>query len=192
MGNETNKDTLDQGLEVVEQEAVDEGLLGEEIEPSQEDGQDDNPEQEADEAGKLREEISQLKDTHLRTLAEYDNFRKRSQKERETLYSMAAADTLGKILPVLDNFERAIQAECADETYKKGFEMIYDQFRGILESSGISEINPEGEAFDPERHNAVMHIEDEGYGSGVVVEVLQKGYQLGDRVLRYAMVKVAN
>jgi len=192
MGNETNKDTLDQGLEVVEQEAVDEGLLGEEIEPSQEDGQDDNPEQEADEAGKLREEISQLKDTHLRTLAEYDNFRKRSQKERETLYSMAAADTLGKILPVLDNFERAIQAECADETYKKGFEMIYDQFRGILESSGISEINPEGEAFDPERHNAVMHIEDEGCGSGVVVEVLQKGYQLGDRVLRYAMVKVAN
>jgi len=192
MGNETNKDTLDQGLEVVEQEAVDEGLIGEEIEPSQEDGQDDNPEQEADEAGKLREEISQLKDTHLRTLAEYDNFRKRSQKERETLYSMAAADTLGKILPVLDNFERAIQAECADETYKKGFEMIYDQFRGILESSGISEINPEGEAFDPERHNAVMHIEDEGCGNGVVVEVLQKGYQLGDRVLRYAMVKVAN
>lgn len=188
----------DQELDAVEQEAVKEELPEEEMddskELSQEDEQDENPEQGSDEADKLREEINRLKDAHLRTLAEYDNYRKRSQKERESLYPTAVADTLEKILPVLDNFERALQAECSDETYKKGFEMIYDQFKGILEASGVTEINPQGEAFDPERHNAVMHIEDESYGNGEVIEVLQKGYQYqsGDRILRYAMVKVAN
>lgn len=136
--------------------------------------------------------IKEEKERYLRLAAEYDNFRKRSQKERESLYTDIKADTLLKFLPVYDNLERALKQETADEAYRKGVEMIMDQFKSTMEKLGVSEIESEGEKFDPEKHNAVMHVEDENYGENEIVEVFQKGFKIGEKVIRFAMVKVAN
>ncbi len=130
-------------------------------------------------------------DKYLRMMAEYDNFRRRTAKEREGLYADAYADLLTKILPVLDNLERAAQYNDA-ATVSQGVGMTLKSFVEVLANMGIAEIEAEGKPFDPNLHNAVMHIEDEQYGESEVVEVLQKGYIRGDRVLRFAMVKVAN
>ena len=135
--------------------------------------------------------LAESNDKYLHMMAEYDNFRKRTAKEREGLYADAYADVLTKILPVLDNLERAAQYSDA-ETVAKGVEMILKSFAEVLGGLGIAEIEAMGKPFDPNLHNAVMHVEDEQYGESEVVEVLQKGYTRGDRVLRYAMVKVAN
>ena len=124
--------------------------------------------------------------------AEYDNFRKRSQKEKDDLYTVIKAETVGKFLPVYDNLERALAQETADEAYKKGVEMTMNQLVKVMEGLGVTSFGEIGEAFDPARHNAVMHVEDEAAGDNTVVQVLQKGYKLGGKVLRYAMVKVAN
>ena len=136
-------------------------------------------------------EIADAKDKYLRTLAEYDNFRKRSAKEREGIYADATMDTLATILPILDNLERASQYKEA-ETVAKGVEMILKSFNDTFEKLGVKEIESLGKTFDPNLHNAVMHIEDENYGENEIVEVLMKGYIKGDKVIRYAMVKVAN
>lgn len=130
-------------------------------------------------------------DKYLRMMAEYDNFRRRTAKEREGLYADAYADLLTKILPVLDNLERAAQYNDA-ATVSQGVGMTLKSFLEVLASMGIAEIEAQGKPFDPNLHNAVMHIEDEQYGESEVVEVLQKGYIRGDKVLRFAMVKVAN
>ena len=135
---------------------------------------------------------AELKDQLLRTAAEYDNYRKRSQKERESLYADIKADTLLKFLPVYDNLERALAQPTADEAYRKGVEMIMTQFNETLKKLGITEIEAKGQSFDPNMHNAVMHIEDDSFGENEVVEVFQKGFRLGDKVVRFAMVKVAN
>ena len=135
--------------------------------------------------------LAEANDKYLHMMAEYDNFRKRTAKEREGLYADAYADVLVKILPVLDNLERAAQYSDA-ETVARGVEMILKSFSEVLGGLGIAEIEAQGKPFDPNLHNAVMHVEDEQYGESEVVEVLQKGYTRGDRVLRYAMVKVAN
>lgn len=140
----------------------------------------------------LREQLEQMNDKLLRTLAEYDNYRKRSVKERESIYPEAKCDVVAKVLPVLDNFERALSAQCRDPEFKKGVEMIFQSLTGALASVGVEEIPCEGESFDPNVHNAVMHVEDDSLGENVIAEVLQKGYRLGDRVIRHAMVKVAN
>ena len=147
---------------------------------------------------KLEEELAaanakaeELNERYVRMLAEYDNFRKRTAKERESVYSDAYLDALGNILPVLDNLERAEDCEDA-EALKKGLELTLKSFRDTLEKMGVTEIEAQGNPFDPNLHNAVMHIEDEAYGENEVVEVLMKGYQKGDKVLRYSMVKVAN
>ena len=147
---------------------------------------------------KLEEELAaanakaeELNERYVRMLAEYDNFRKRTAKERESVYSDAYLDALGNILPVLDNLERAEDCEDA-EALKKGLELTLKSFRDTLEKMGVTEIEAQGKTFDPNLHNAVMHIEDEAYGENEVVEVLMKGYQKGDKVLRYSMVKVAN
>ena len=144
------------------------------------------------ETDSLKEQLSQLNEKYVRMLAEYDNFRKRSQKEKDAIYPRATADTVEKFLPIIDNFERAMSAPCADETFKKGMDMIFQSFMNTLKSLNVEMIGQAGETFDPQLHNAVMHIEDDKYGENEIVMVLQKGYRIGDRVVRYAMVQVAN
>lgn len=135
--------------------------------------------------------LAAAEDKYLRLAAEYDNFRRRSAKEKENLYADAYADALAVFLPVIDNLDRA--AQFADgESVAKGVAMTLKGLNDTLERLGITEIEAEGKPFDPEVHNAVLHVEDESLGESVVAEVLQKGYRKGDRVLRYAMVKVAN
>ena len=135
----------------------------------------------------------ELKNQLLRTAAEYDNYRKRTTREKETIYQDAKGDTIAKFLAVYDNLERALKSdEDSDSPHKKGMEMIFAQFKGILEAMGVTEIPALGQPFDPERHNAVMHIEDESLGENVVADVFQAGFMLGDKVLRFATVRVAN
>ncbi len=142
---------------------------------------------------KVQEELAAEKEKYLRMLAEYDNFRKRSQKERESTYSDVRADTVTKFLPVYDNLERALKTETADEAYRRGVEMTLTQFREIIEKLGVCEIGAgTGTKFDPEIHNAVMHVEDENFGEGIITEEFQKGFKLGDKVIRCSIVKVAN
>ena len=140
----------------------------------------------------LQKELDETKDRLMRTLAEYDNFRKRTQKEREALYPEAEAGILAKFLPFMDNFERAMQAPCADPDFKKGMDMIYQSFNEIFQSMGVEPIGQEGEPFDPNLHNAVMHEDNPDLGENVVSMVLQKGWKRGEKILRYAMVKTAN
>ncbi|MBQ2767007.1 MAG: nucleotide exchange factor GrpE [Clostridia bacterium] len=135
--------------------------------------------------------LAESNDKYLHMMAEYDNFRKRTAKEREGLYADAYADLLVKILPVLDNLERAAQYSDA-ATVGQGVTMTLKSFIEVLGNLGITEIEALNKPFDPNLHNAVMHVEDEQYGESEVIEVLQKGYIRGDKVLRYAMVKVAN
>lgn len=136
-------------------------------------------------------EAAAKNDQCLRIAAEYDNFRRRTQKEREGIYTDAYGDALSALFPVVDNLERAAQYSDG-ENVAKGVEMTLKSVKESLEKLGVSVIDPTGQEFDPNLHNAVMHVEDESVGESVVVEVLQKGYCRGERVLRYAMVKVAN
>ncbi|MBD5146049.1 MAG: nucleotide exchange factor GrpE [Ruminococcus sp.] len=132
------------------------------------------------------------KDKYLRLLAEYDNFRKRSVKERLDASADATAKAALEVISVIDNFERAMAAECSDESYKKGVEMIYGQFTEVIKKLGVEEIDALGKEFDPNLHNAVSQVEDENFGENTVSQVYQKGYKLGDKVIRCAMVVVAN
>ena len=143
---------------------------------------------------KAAEKIAALQDQVLRQMAEFDNFRKRTEEEKEQSFSNGAASVVEKLLPIIDNFERAIASrkEDTDAAYADGVEMIYKQFNTVLEGLGIKAIEAVGKEFDPSLHNAVMHIDDENYGENEVVEELQKGYTYGDTVLRHSMVKVAN
>ena len=147
---------------------------------------------EPSELEKAQAEIERLNDQLLRTLAEYDNYRKRSTREREALYPEAEAGILVKVLPVMDNFQRAMEAPCTDEKFKEGMEMILRAFQDTLKGLGVEEIGEEGEPFDPLKHNAVMHVDDEEAGDNMVVEELQKGYTYKGFVVRHSMVKVAN
>lgn len=130
---------------------------------------------------------------HLkRNMAEFDNFKKRMQKEKESMYSTIVADFVSELLPVMDNFEKAVDAETKDESYKNGMKMIYSQIDDLLKKAGVEEIEALGKEFDPNYHEAVMHIEDDKYKEKEIVEVFRKGYKLGDKVIRHTMVKVAN
>ena len=131
-------------------------------------------------------------DRFLRLAAEYDNYRKRTAKEKEALWAQAKADTAVAFLPVYDNLERALKQETADEAYKKGVEMTMNQLKEVFSKLGITEIDALGKPFDPNLHNAIMHVEDENLGENTVAEVFQAGFMLGDKVVRFAMVKVAN
>ena len=131
-------------------------------------------------------------DNYLRLAAEYDNFRKRTQKEREALYTDIKAETVGKFLPVFDNLQRALAQETADEAYKKGVEMTMTGLMTIMESLCVKSFGEVGEAFDPVYHNAVMHKDDENFGESVICEVFQTGFKVGEKVVRHAMVVVAN
>ena len=150
------------------------------------------PSKEEEKIEALEKERDALNDKFLRICAEYDNFRRRSQKEKDGLYGDIKANTVTQFLPVYDNLERALKQNTEDEAYKKGVEMIMTQFCTTLEKLGVTEIECLGEKFDPALHNAVMHVEDEEKGENEIVEVFQKGFKLGDKVIRFAMVKVAN
>ena len=140
-----------------------------------------------------KEEFDSHKQQHLRVLAEYDNFRKRSANEKNAVYNNAVSDTINAILPVADNIDRALaQENVSAEDMKKGVEMIASQFKASFEKLGIREVGQVGEPFDPALHNAVAHIESDELGENVISAVFQKGYMLGDKVVRHAMVQVAN
>ncbi len=137
-------------------------------------------------------DLAREHEAYLRLAAEYDNYRKRTQKERDALYADIKAETAEKFLPVYDNLERALAQQTADEAYKKGVEMTMNQLIGVMEKLGVTRYGETGETFDPQIHNAVMHIEDDSLEANVIAEVFQKGFRLGEKVIRFAMVKVAN
>ncbi len=141
----------------------------------------------------LQAELEEQKNQYLRLAAEYDNYRKRTQREKDALNGDIKAYIIGEILPVIDNFERATANTSADyETYKKGMEMIFTQFADIFKKLGVEAFGESGDAFDPMMHNAVMHIDSEDFDEGVVAQVFAKGYKIGDKIIRCATVQVAN
>ena len=156
---------------------------------------EENAQEEAKEPTELEKAEAALReanDKYLRLAAEYDNFRKRTAKEKEMLWSDASAATVSAFLAVFDNLERAVANPCTDESYKKGVDLIFTEFCNTLTKLKVEILDPKGESFDPNFHNAVMHEENEELGENTVSEVFQKGAKLGDRVVRPAMVKVAN
>ncbi|WP_186430822.1 nucleotide exchange factor GrpE [Clostridium sp. BSD9I1] len=167
-------------------EEIDEEFEGESIEELKEKNSNI-----LNENNKLSNELETLKERLLRTIAEYDNYRKRTSKEKEGIYTEACSDVLKHMLPVLDNLERAVSAEGSFEDLKKGVEMTLKQFKGSLEKLGVDEISIDN-GFDPNYHEAVMHIQDENYGNNEIVEVFQKGYKRADKVIRHSVVKVVN
>lgn len=136
-------------------------------------------------------ELEELNDKYLRLVAEYDNYRKRTAKEKEAIYPEAKVSVISSFLPVLDNLERAL-ATAGDDPVYEGVKMISKQFVETLKAAGVEEIPALGEKFDPNFHNAVMHVDDDNFGENEIVEEFQKGYKMGDRIIRYSMVKVAN
>ncbi len=164
--------------EIPEENISEEAVTGEIIEEPKE-----NP---------LEAQLASEKERFLRLAAEYDNYRKRSAKERENIFADVKSDTITQFLPVYDNLERALANETTDEAYKKGVEMIMTQFKDVLTKMGVEEIPAVGKPFDPTRHNAVMHIDDEAYGENEIVEEFAKGFIMGEKVIRFSVVKVAN
>ena len=161
--------------------------------------QDPAPQAEGNETDPLLAELEALKDQtarqedkYLRLAAEYDNYRRRTAKEKESIWADVKAETAAAFLPVYDNLERALKQESSDEAFKKGVEMTMNQLKEVLSKLGIAEIPALGQPFDPNLHNAVMHVEDESLGENTVAEVFQAGFTLGEKVIRFAMVKVAN
>ncbi len=145
-----------------------------------------------DETNPWEEKYNAERDAHLRIAAEYDNFRKRTVKEKDAAYGNGKADAVAKILPVYDNLERALNQPTEDAAYKKGVEMTMTELVKILNGLGVEIFGTVGETFDPNLHNAVMHTEDESLGENVLAQVFQKGFKIGDKVVRFAMVQVAN
>ena len=147
---------------------------------------------EAEQTDPWEEKYNAEHDAHLRLAAEYDNFRKRSIKEKEQSYSHGKADAVEKLLPIYDNLERALNQPTEDAAYKKGVEMTMTQLVSILNGLGVEIFGQPGEAFDPTIHNAVMHIEDDSTPENTIAQVFQKGFRLGEKIIRFAMVQVAN
>lgn len=180
MSKKTKKNEAAEQEEILEQEAAQAEEVTEE------------PQEEAAPTEEGQEPAAPQDDKYLRLAAEYDNYRKRTAKEKETLWTSAKADTVAAFLPVYDNLERAMKQDTADEAYKKGVEMTMNQFKEVLSKLGVTEIPALGEPFDPNLHNAVMHIDDENLGENIISQVFQAGFQCGDKVIRFAMVQVAN
>ena len=139
-----------------------------------------------------QEELDELTDRYKRILAEFENHKKRSQKEREGLYNSILGDIIEVILPILDNLENAAKVETSDENYKKGIELVLKQFQEVLKSKGVEEIKALGETFDPELHEAVSSVQDDSKGEKEIVQEYRKGYKIGHKVIRHSMVVVAN
>ena len=165
--------------------------------PAKQDGKKEakkekEPKEKKETKKEIEADLAAEKDKYLRLLAEYDNYRRRSTREREAIYADVRCDTLKKFLPVYDSLSRALTQTPADDPARKGLEGIMNQYNAALSQLGVTAIEAVGQSFDANRHNAVMHIEDDAYGEGVVVEEFEKGFCIGDRVLRYSVVKVAN
>ena len=165
--------------------------------PAKQDGKKETkkekePKEKKETKKEIEADLAAEKDKYLRLLAEYDNYRRRSTREREAIYADVRCDTLKKFLPVYDSLSRALTQTPADDPARKGLEGIMNQYNSALNQLGVTAIEAVGQPFDANRHNAVMHIEDDAYGEGVVVEEFEKGFCIGDRVLRYSVVKVAN
>ncbi len=163
-----------------------------EVEAADQQPQAETPDPLLEELESLKNQTAQQEDKYLRLAAEYDNYRKRTAKEKESLWTDVKAETAAAFLPVYDNLERALKQSTDDEAYKKGVEMTMTQLKEVLSKLGITEIPALGQPFDPNLHNAVMHVEDESLGENTVAEVFQAGFQCGEKVIRFAMVKVAN
>ena len=148
--------------------------------------------EETPEVNPWEEKYNAEHDAYLRLAADYDNFRKRTVKEKEASYGNGRADAMAKMLPIYDNLERALKQETADAAYKKGVEMTMTELVKIFTALGVEIFGDVGDTFDPNLHNAVMHTEDESLGENVITMVFQKGFKLGDKVVRFAMVQVAN
>ncbi|MFL0247424.1 nucleotide exchange factor GrpE [Candidatus Clostridium stratigraminis] len=186
------KDFKDESTQVDNEETLEQAELMEdkEFEATENDLLDTNRKLK-EEKDKAENELNSIKDRLLRLSAEYENYRKRTAKEKEGIYSDACEDILKNMLPVLDNLERAASVEGKAEDIKKGIEMTIRQFNDSLEKLQVTEI-PVNEGFDPNIHNAVMHVEDGNFGESEIVEVFQKGYIRGNKVIRHSIVKVAN
>lgn len=164
----------------------------EEIPVKKEAKKEKEPKEKKETKKEIEADLAAEKDKYLRLLAEYDNYRRRSTREREAIYADVRCDTLKKFLPVYDSLSRALAQTPDDDPARKGLEGIMNQYNAALSQLGVTAIEAVGQPFDANRHNAVMHIEDAAYGEGVVVEEFEKGFCIGDRVLRYSVVKVAN
>ncbi|WP_291643988.1 nucleotide exchange factor GrpE [Clostridium sp.] len=191
--NETIIEEVDGDVQEVSEEAeiVDEEELTELLESEKEKDMSKKLKKLVEENMKLKNEVEGFKDKLLRTTAEYENFRRRTTKEKEGIYTDACVDVLKEILTPLDNLERALAVEGSGEDLRVGVEMTVRQFNEAFSKLGVEQLASEGE-FDPNLHNAVMHVEDEQYGTNEIVEVFQKGYKRASKVLRHSMVKVAN
>lgn len=184
------KNPLDEGCEAeIPTAEAEEKVSGEEL----------SEKEEKRESARLRKELSEkeaelaeAKEKHLRMAAEYDNYRKRSQKERDGIYTDAVSDVIGAILPIADNLERAAQYKEEPEKVAEGLGLVSRSLADLLSKFGVEPFAEAGDTFDPNLHNAIMHVEDEAYREGEILEVFQRGYRKGDRIVRYAMVKVAN
>ena len=187
---------------VPETEAVEEEVQPKAEEPKQEEKPAEAPKKEekpakepkakAEKEPDLKSQLAAEKDKYLRLLAEYDNFRRRTQKEKENIYTDVRGETLKKFLPVYDSLYRALMQTAEDDPARKGLEMIMTQYENALTQLGVSLIEAVGQPFDANFHNAVMHVEDESVGENIVVEEFEKGFKIGDKVLRYSVGKVAN
>ena len=192
------EDTEAVAEETVEEEADSEASEKETLEETAEEGSEKGAKglfKRKPKKDKKDEQIEELKDKLTRQMAEFDNFRKRTEKEKSAMYEIGAKDIIEKILPVVDNFERglgAVTEEQKEDSFVAGMEMIYKQIMTTLDSVGVKAIEAVGNEFDPDFHNAVMHVEDEEVGENIVVEEFQKGYTYRDTVVRHSMVKVAN
>lgn len=177
------------------QEASEEEMIEEEMieEEAGEDAQAEEPESSGKEKkDKKTEQIEELTDRLQRSMAEFDNYRKRTEKEKASMYVIGAKEVVEKILPVVDNFERGLAAAQEGDAFAEGMQMVYKQLMAALSEMGVQPIEAVGQAFDPNLHNAVMHVEDPEAGENTIVEELQKGYLYKDFVVRHSMVKVAN
>lgn len=173
----------------------------EETTPQAEAGTPDSPAEEPpveaeaqteNEVDAWKAKVHEQEDKFLRLCAEYDNFRKRTQKEKDTSYANGKADAISKLLPVYDNLERALNQPTEDAAYKKGVEMTMAELEKIFQGLGVTGFGAVGDSFDPNLHNAVMHTDDESLGENVIAQVFQKGFRMGESVIRFAMVQVAN
>ena len=195
------EESLEEQIDAEEIEEIEE--IEENADTASEEQEADNPEEVTKEKGKIfkkkkdpkDEKIEELSDKLLRQMAEFDNFRKRTEKEKSAMYEIGAKDIIEKLLPVIDNFERgfmSVTEEDKEDAFVTGMEMVYKQLLTMLEGVGVKPIEAVGKEFNPDLHNAVMHVEDEEVGDNIIVEEFQKGYTYRDSVVRYSMVKVAN
>ncbi len=197
---ETVEETVPTDVQTEETEAETAEATVEEAEQSEETTEEAEPTKEKSKLFKKKkdskdEKIEELSDKLLRQMAEFDNFRKRTEKEKSAMYEIGAKDIIEKLLPVVDNFERGfstVTEEDKEDAFVTGMEMVYKQLMTMLETVGVKPIEAVGQEFNPDLHNAVMHVEDETVGDNIIVEEFQKGYTYRDSVVRYSMVKVAN